>query len=77
VFHNYHSNDLPAPTFIGSAEFSGACNELRVFVNDHGQTIVQLQIPSDEFGLGDTSHTFADVEVNLGQHTAHQSDFLF
>jgi Ca2+-binding RTX toxin-like protein len=76
-FHNFHSNALPPPTFIGDHAFSGAGNELRVFTDDHGQTIVQLQIPSEEFGLGNTSHTTPDVEINLGQHVVHQSDFLF
>jgi Ca2+-binding RTX toxin-like protein len=76
-FHNFHTNTLPPPTFIGDHTFSGAGNELRAFTDDHGATIVQLQIPSEEFGLGNTSHTTPDVEINLGQHVVHQSDFLF
>jgi Ca2+-binding RTX toxin-like protein len=76
-FHNFHSNDLPPPTFIADHAFSGAGNELRVVTNNNGDTIVQLQIPSQEFGLGNTSHTTPDVEINLGHHVVHQSDFLF
>jgi len=76
-FHNFHLDNLPPPTFIGNAAFSGAGNELQVVTNNDGETIVQLQIPSQEFGLGNTSHTTPDVEVNLGHHVVHQSDFLF
>ena len=74
-FHN-HGNPEP-PTFIGSAAFSGAGDELRVFTNSSGDTIVQLQTQTfDPHSLvGNT--TTPDVEVNLGHHAVSQSDFLF
>jgi Ca2+-binding RTX toxin-like protein len=71
----FHNHSGPPPTFIGSAPFSGAGDELRVFTDHDGDTIVQLQTPG---GLSNGfPNTTADLEINLGHHAVSHSDFLF
>ncbi len=75
-FHNDSNNDTPPPEFIGSQAFSGDGNELRVFTNSAGQTVVQLDLDQrfdtdEELIFGTT-----DIEI-IVTGAVGQNDFLF
>jgi Ca2+-binding RTX toxin-like protein len=75
-FHNGSNNNRPPPEFIGSQAFSGDGNELRIFTNSAGQTVVQLDIDqrfdTDEESIFGTN----DIEI-IVTGAVGQNDFLF
>jgi Ca2+-binding RTX toxin-like protein len=73
----FHNHVTPPPTFIGDHALSGNGNELRVFTDGLGNTIVQLQTGQD-LVTDPSLNTAPHLEINLGFHTAiSQTDFLF
>ena len=75
-FHNGSNNNTPPPEFIGSQAFSGDGNELRIFTNSAGQTVIQLDIDqrfdTDEESIFGTT----DIEI-IVTGAVSQNDFLF
>ena len=72
--HLFHDNSLPVPTFLGSGAFTGAGNELRITTNSAGDTVVQLDLPTEETNGGTG---IADVEIIVHSSTPVFQDFLF
>jgi hypothetical protein len=72
--HIFHSDTLPLPTFLGSGAFTGAGNELRITTNAAHETVVQLDLPTEETNGGTGT---ADVEIVVHGTTPVFHDFLF
>ncbi len=63
------NEDLPPPDVIGSQAFSGAGNELRLFTNSSGQSVVQVDLDGGGLGMNDIE-IFVTGVVSV-------NDFLF
>ena len=63
------AEDLPPPDVIGSQAFSGAGNELRLFTNSTGQSVVQVDLDGGGLGVN-------DIEI-IVTGAVSVNDFLF
>jgi Ca2+-binding RTX toxin-like protein len=74
AFHNSNNNSNPPPEFIGSQAFTGSGNELRMFTNTAGETVIQINLYEDfDGGVGFGANDIEIVVVG----TVSVNDFLF